>query len=156
MTKWYRASAFACFSLAAVLLSGCGGSAAPPTGAQTQSRAAASSPPETILHAFSGPDGAQPYTGALIERQDNLFGTTQFGGTGNGVVFEVVRSGADAPFSTSAIYTFRGGADGAVPYAGRVADATGNFYGTTSSGGTGCSGIGCGTVFELTPAGASW
>src|ERR1041385_6862240 len=42
--------------------------------------------------------------------------------------------------------------DGAIPHAGLLEDATGNFYGTTFSGGggNGCSGgSGCGTVFEF-------
>jgi hypothetical protein len=34
-----------------------------------------------------------------------------------------------------------------------VFDSTGNLYGTTSAGGTGCNGLGCGTAFKLTPAG---
>src|SRR5579883_3232429 len=105
--KPYRIFAFAAISLAAVIVSACGRTAVPATTPQTQSHTAASSSPETILHAFSGPEGAEPYAGALIERSGNLFGTTQFGGTGNGVVFEVVRGAADAPSTTSAIYTFR-------------------------------------------------
>jgi uncharacterized repeat protein (TIGR03803 family) len=32
-------------------------------------------------------------------------------------------------------------------------DTTGNLYGTTSEGGTGCNNIGCGTVFKLAPDG---
>lgn len=43
------------------------------------------------------------------------------------------------------IYSFTGGADGAVPAASLILDSAGNFYGTTSAGGT----AGCGTVFEL-------
>jgi uncharacterized repeat protein (TIGR03803 family) len=45
------------------------------------------------------------------------------------------------------------GKDGTNPMAGLIFDAAGNLYGTTSSGGgTGCYGVGCGTVFELTPS----
>jgi len=42
-------------------------------------------------------------------------------------------------------------ADGAVPHAGLIMDASGNLYGTTITGGasSNCSGNGCGTVFEL-------
>lgn len=44
------------------------------------------------------------------------------------------------------------GSDGSYP-SGLKADAKGNFYGTTDGGGTinACNGLGCGTVFELTP-----
>src|SRR6516164_6791975 len=46
--------------------------------------------------------------------------------------------------------------DGANPYAGLIRDAAGNLYGTTSAGGTNgsaCFGLGCGTVFKLSPGG---
>jgi hypothetical protein len=51
------------------------------------------------------------------------------------------------------LYSFGGGTDGEHPYAGLVADAAGNLYGTTpNGGGQGCSiGGGCGIVFELSP-----
>src|SRR5260370_16737108 len=60
------------------------------------------------------------------------------------------------------LYTFHGGVDGVGPFAGVIADAAGNLYGTTSAGGgtgTGCGGTGCGTVFQLFPpttVGAAW
>jgi uncharacterized repeat protein (TIGR03803 family) len=52
------------------------------------------------------------------------------------------------PASATA-YAFAGAPDGALPYASLVADAHGNFYGTTSAGGSApCH---CGTVFAATP-----
>src|SRR5260370_12163855 len=45
--------------------------------------------------------------------------------------------------------TVFGGSDGGTPYAGLIADATGNLYGTTFGGGA----YGHGTVFELAPSG---
>lgn len=57
----------------------------------------------------------------------------------------------------SVLYSFAGGADGADgpdPMGPVTLDAsTGNLYGATPLGGSGCSSPGCGTVFELTPAG---
>jgi len=44
----------------------------------------------TILHEFTGPDGANPDSGVIFDRKGNLFGTTQRGGAyGGGVVFEL-------------------------------------------------------------------
>jgi hypothetical protein len=37
---------------------------------------------------------------------------------------------------------------GMYPNGGLIADAAGNFYGTTEATGSGCTGSGCGTVFE--------
>ncbi len=50
------------------------------------------------------------------------------------------------------LYKFTGGSDGAEPYAGVVADADGNLYGTTYYGGS----SGYGTVYELTPGSGGW
>jgi uncharacterized repeat protein (TIGR03803 family) len=54
------------------------------------------------------------------------------------------------------LHQFKGGSDGANPHAGLISDGTGALYGTTSrGGGAGCvGGLGCGTVFKLTPPAA--
>jgi uncharacterized repeat protein (TIGR03803 family) len=51
------------------------------------------------------------------------------------------------------LYSFAAGTDGAFTQAGVIADAHGNFYGTTQEGGSSGCGGGCGTVFKLTPNG---
>lgn len=62
--------------------------------------------------------------------------------------------------SETTLYDFSGGTDGGAPEAGLIFDANGNLYGTASGGGLagGCLfGLGCGTVFELSPgAGGAW
>jgi len=49
--------------------------------------------------------------------------------------------------SESALYSFAGGSDPKLPYAGLIFDKAGNLYGTTEFGGTNSQG----TVFEITP-----
>jgi uncharacterized repeat protein (TIGR03803 family) len=88
-----------------------------------------------VLHRFTGtPDGANPYLFQALARdtQGNLYGTTVQGGTSGccGTVFKVNTTGKE-----TVLYSFTGGADGAAPYSGLVADKSGNLYGTTTSGG---------------------
>jgi uncharacterized repeat protein (TIGR03803 family) len=58
------------------------------------------------------------------------------------------------PDGESVLYAFQSGSDGALPYAGLVADSHGALYGTTLHGG-GPSG-GYGTVFKLTPGASGY
>jgi uncharacterized repeat protein (TIGR03803 family) len=44
----------------------------------------------TVLHRFTGPDGALPVAGPTLDDKGNLFGTTSTGGAnGSGVVYEI-------------------------------------------------------------------
>lgn len=106
-----------------------------------------------LLHTFAGsPDGATPSESLIVDENDNLYGTTSFGGDQRcnggyscGVAFEVTSKGRE-----SVLYTFAGGArDGEVPYGPLVRDPVGNLYGTTVSGGVGPCNRGCGIVFKL-------
>ncbi len=54
----------------------------------------------------------------------------------------------------SVIHAFTG-ADGGNPHAG-VTYKAGSFFGTTASGGSGCSGDGCGVVYQMTRVGNNW
>jgi uncharacterized repeat protein (TIGR03803 family) len=105
-----------------------------------------------VLHNFNGSnnDGAFPQGGLTLGTDGNLYGTTYEGGsTTTGAVFKVTPGG-----TTTTIYSFTGGSDGAYPYAPPVEGNDGNFYGTTTAGGnsTACGG-GCGTIYKITPAG---
>lgn len=54
------------------------------------------------------------------------------------------------------LYSFGTGAQGADPWSGVILDNAGNLYGTTDQGGdygTQCTKLGCGVLFELSPAG---
>ena len=63
-------------------------------------------------------------------------------------------AGAWAATQETVLYDFSafGGAGGNTPYAGLILDAAGNFYGTTSEGGT----YGQGVAFELTKVNGVW
>jgi uncharacterized repeat protein (TIGR03803 family) len=52
-------------------------------------------------------------------------------------------------YNETVLYSFKGGTDGALPFAGLVQDAQGNLYGTTINGGS----EGVGTVFMVDTAG---
>ncbi|MGB9233740.1 MAG: choice-of-anchor tandem repeat GloVer-containing protein, partial [Terriglobales bacterium] len=48
---------------------------------------------ETVLWNFNNTDGQHPTAGVILDKAGNLYGTTEWGGTGtwaNGVVFEVI------------------------------------------------------------------
>ena len=104
-------------------------------------------------------DGSSPNAGLVQGTDGNLYGTTFGGGTnGGGTIFKITPNGA-----LTTLYDFcsrANCADGERPSEGVVQGTDGNFYGTTSAGGQEpdqCSGllpgIGCGTVFKITPAG---
>lgn len=106
---------------------------------------AASSYAETVLHNFAyDSGGAEPVAGLFRDSAGNLYGTTAYGGSsqGYGVVFKL---DASNNFAESLLHTFSG-SDGGYPYAGISVDQSGNFYGTTSYGGTYVS---YGTVFTI-------
>ncbi|HXM22466.1 MAG TPA: choice-of-anchor tandem repeat GloVer-containing protein [Terriglobales bacterium] len=107
-----------------------------------------------VLHSFTGgADGGIPLAALILDQVGNLYGTARQGGNnGAGVVFKLAPN-QDGSWTESILYSFTGGADGAVPFAGLIFDQAGNLYGTTVEGGgstnSACSN-GCGTVFKLT------
>jgi uncharacterized repeat protein (TIGR03803 family) len=103
----------------------------------------------TTLYSFCGqancPDSAGP-DGTLIQAADgDFYGPTPGGGNdGYSTVFKITASG-----KLTTLYSFDGfPTDGSEPST-LVQAADGNFYGETANDGM----HGCGTVFELTPAG---
>lgn len=124
---------------------------------------------ETVLHSFTGTDGAFPYATPLLDASGNLYGTTTYGGwisqkgfcgrEGCGVVYKL--SPTSGGWKETVLHTFIDGPqDGGLPAAGLVWDAAGNLYGATSGGGSYIiceNGSGCGVVFELSPtANGTW
>jgi uncharacterized repeat protein (TIGR03803 family) len=107
---------------------------------------------ETVLHNFTGPDGANSSANLVMDANGDLYGTTEFGGrlqdctdigvAGCGVVFRlsgrketVLHRFCSAPYC----------ADGAEPWRGLVMDAAGALYGTAYYGGS----VNGGVVFKL-------
>ncbi len=98
-------------------------------------------------------DGEHPGAGLIQAANGNFYGTTLYGGAnGMGTVFELTPSG-----SLTVLYSFCpqfGCIDGDRPAASLIQAGNGNLYGTTEGGGTNNCPGGCGTVFQITPAGA--
>lgn len=117
---------------------------------------------ERVLHRFSGPDGLSPYAGVIFDASGNLYGTTPYGGTGQGCygtscgnVFELIPQSGGG-WAATTLYSFSGNVDGAYPNGGVNFDAAGNLYGTTVNGGTTPFPAGFGAVYKLTNSGGSW
>lgn len=114
---------------------------------------------QQTIYWFPGSDGTLPSASLVSDNSGNFYGTTQTGGLyQNGSVFRLTRS-AHGGWTSTLLYSFKGGADGASPFGPLIFDSSGNLYGTTAWGGTGmCAPLaGCGTVFELaTSANGKW
>jgi uncharacterized repeat protein (TIGR03803 family) len=105
---------------------------------------------ETTIYSFSGvPDGANPNSGLIFDASGDLYGTTTAGGKYNaGTIFELIPPTSNpGTWTESLIYNFTGQSDGGSPFANLVQDGSGDFYGTTTTGGKNLNG----TVFALRP-----
>ena len=110
---------------------------------------------QRTLFRFAGLHGRKP-EGVVADAHGDLFGNTTIGGTDNaGVVFELI-PGASGSYTERILHNLTGGTDGTQPVGTPVLDAHGDLFGTAALGGVRCSGIGCGTLFELTPSGTSF
>jgi uncharacterized repeat protein (TIGR03803 family) len=91
---------------------------------------------EAVLYSFSGPDGAYPRSGVIMDSANNIYGTTfEGGGSGCGVygcgaVYKLDPSGNE-----TVLHGFTFGVDGGFPIGGLIFDSAGSLYGTTWSGG---------------------
>ena len=130
--------------------------------------AAQGKPQEQVLYSFarSSDGGQNPVAGLIFDKAGNLYGTTEYGGSGTctasvangcGTVFELSPQSGGG-WTQTVLYSFQNnGQDGVNPRAGLVIDNAGNLYGTTYQGGGGNCTYGCGNVFELSPqSGGGW
>jgi hypothetical protein len=115
----------------------------------------------TVLYAFAGgADGADPQAEVVFDKNGNLYGVTDYGGSGSpkcfgvacGTVFELTPT-PSGPWTHTVLYSFNGGKDSGYPERALTLDGAGNLYGTTELGGDpDCGGgTGCGTVLRLSP-----
>lgn len=107
----------------------------------------------SVLYEFSFADGSQPWSSLVRDSKGNLYGITEFGGTGSasncgnngcGVVFKLSADGTE-----TVLHNFTGGTDGSAPQGGLIMDGAGNLYSATVGGGT----DGSGTVFKIDSTG---
>jgi len=106
---------------------------------------------ETLLYSFTGHhDGSTPgYGNVTFDEAGSIYGTTMYGGDGDGVVWELART--QGRWMQTVLYSFTGGSDGVTPYSGVIFDPAGNLYGNTSGYNENNS-----SVYELSPSNGSW
>jgi uncharacterized repeat protein (TIGR03803 family) len=83
---------------------------------------------EKVLYSFTGSlDGGQPLGTPVLNSRGDIFGVTQFGGTGGqGVIFELEPTGTGYPETVLHSFT----AEGSLPQAGLTMGSGGTLYGT--------------------------
>jgi uncharacterized repeat protein (TIGR03803 family) len=97
-----------------------------------------------VLYAFNAnaSDGCEPFGRVVLDVQGNIFGTTYYGGAnGNGTVYELTPG---IGWLETILHNFEI-SDGSGPQSGLITDGANDWFGTTSSGGSGK----WGTVFEI-------
>jgi uncharacterized repeat protein (TIGR03803 family) len=79
-------------------------------------------------------------SGLITDSAGNLFGTTGSGGdaNGDGTVYEIVKTAGVYAGTLTTLVSFNG-TNGSIP-TGLIADAAGNFFGTTTGGANGYGG----------------
>src|ERR1035441_6130913 len=84
----------------------------------------------TVLHNFTGADGAAPVAGLMIDQRGNLYGAAQFGGAHSvGSAFKLAHQSSGWIFTL--LYNFAGGSDGSLPAARVIFGPDGSLYSTT-------------------------
>ena len=102
---------------------------------------------EKLLYTFQGgSDGSEPFTGVILDKGGNVYGTTSFGGTGGnngGIVFELTAANG---YAKSVLHNFNRFSDPAEDFPnGLTFDASGNLWGMTEY-----------ALFKLSPGTNGW
>jgi uncharacterized repeat protein (TIGR03803 family) len=118
---------------------------------------------EATIHEFTGaPDGGQPSSAVVLDSLGNVYGMTEFGGTGKceyspnylgcGIVYELTPNSGGGWTQTVIDDFVRGGGFAVNPSGGLILDsAGGHLLGTSLAGGDGL-----GTVFDLKQLQKGW
>lgn len=113
--------------------------------------------------------GSGGFGGLTFASNGTIYGAASYGGDascggigsqssvppGCGLIYALKPGLSGSTYSETVLHVFTAGNDGNFPRTGLL-QVGGNFYGTTTLGGGGCNSFysgGCGTVFEITPAG---
>jgi hypothetical protein len=114
---------------------------------------------ETVIHAFSGPDGIWPIGPLLRDADGALYGTALHGGASRSCALELTNCGlvyklsppapGQSEWTETIIHQFDGEGEGVGPVDGVIADTKGNLFGVCAGGPGNLQAFG--TVFELTP-----
>jgi len=102
---------------------------------------------EKTLYTFKGgSDGSEPFTGVILDKSGNIYGTTTFGGTGGnngGIVFELTAANG---YAKTTLHNFNRLSDPAEDFPNAVTfDANGNLWGMTEY-----------ALFKLSPGTSGW
>jgi len=101
----------------------------------------------TVIHNFTGPDGAYPESTPTLDRRGNVYGTTYWGGASwAGLVYELAH--IDGSWILYRLHSFTGVSDGGAPWAEVAFSPDGALFGTTSMAGGPQR---YGTLFKVTP-----
>ena len=107
----------------------------------------------SVLHSFTGgADGANPYYGAPVVSGSTLYGTTDLGAGGGGVVFSVNTDGT----GYTVLHTFTNTAPDGYQPLGSVVLSGAALYGTTYYGGSASGTSGNGIVFAVNVDGSGY
>jgi uncharacterized repeat protein (TIGR03803 family) len=100
------------------------------------------------LYAFQGPGGYYPSGSLIIDSVGNLYGSTNLGGHGYGVVFKLAPTSSGG-WKETLLHDFTNGADGASP-GPLLSDGAGNLFGGAAPYDS------ITNIFRLTPSGTGW
>jgi hypothetical protein len=93
-------------------------------------------PELTTLVNFNGTNGANPFGSLIADANGDLFGVTEYGGTGTvygGTVYEIAKTAHGYANTPTTLVSFNG-TNGGYPYGdGLIADHHGDLFGTTSA-----------------------